>query len=107
MLFQINHATIGKAVFRAWDFPSTVVDAIHYHHDPEKAGTVPQLAALVHVADFMAYQLRMGAPGGYPPSTCSPAALKVLGLTAAHTFDFHEQIRSELESSLEILKLVE
>jgi putative nucleotidyltransferase with HDIG domain len=107
LLFQINHATIGKAVFRAWDFPSTVVDAIHYHHDPEKAGTVPQLAALVHVADFMTYQMRMGAPGAYPPVACSPAALKVLGLTEAQTFEFHEQIRSELDSSLEILKLIE
>ena len=107
LLFQINHATIGKAVFRAWDFPANVVDAIRYHHEPEKAGTVPQLAALVHVADFMSYQMRLGAPGGYPPATCSPAALHVLGVTEAQTLEFHERIRGELETSLEILKLVE
>ena len=107
LLFQINHAIIGKAVFRAWDFPANVVDAIHYHHEPEKAGTVPQLAALVHVADYVSYQMRLGAPGGYPPTECSTAALKVLGLTEEQTVECHEQIRTELESSLEILKLVE
>ena len=107
LLFQINHATIGKAVFRAWDFPSTVVDAIHYHHEPEKAGTVPQMAALVHVADYVSYELRLGAPGAYPPSTCSPAALKVLGLTLAQVEELHGRIREELDSSLQILQLLE
>jgi putative nucleotidyltransferase with HDIG domain len=107
VLFQINHATIGKAVFRAWDFPATVVDAIHYHHDPEKAGTVPQLAALAHVADYVTYELRLGSPGAFPPATCSPLALKVLGLTEADTAELHDAIRADLESSLEILKLVE
>ena len=107
LLFQINHATIGKAVFRAWDFPSTVVDAIHYHHEPEKAGTVPQVAALVHVADYVAYQMRLGAPGAYPPATCSSAALKVLGLTESQTTDLHDRIREELESSLQILQLLD
>ena len=107
LLFQINHATIGKAVFRAWDFPSTVVDAIHYHHEPEKAGTVPQMAALVHVADYVSYEMRLGAPGAYPPSTCSPAALKVLGLTLAQVEELHGRIREELDSSLQILQLLE
>jgi putative nucleotidyltransferase with HDIG domain len=106
VLFQINHATIGKAVFRAWDFPATVVDAIHYHHDPEKAGAIPALAALTHVADWVAYEMRLGAPGAYPPPEPSPAALKVLGVTAAETAELHEDIRADLESSLEILKLV-
>lgn len=107
LLFQVNHATIGKAVFRAWNFPSTVVDAIHYHHEPEKAGTVPQTAALVHVADWIAYQMRLGSPGAYPPATCSPAALKVLGLTEGQTTDLHERIREELASSLQILQLLD
>lgn len=107
LLFQINHATIGKAVFRAWDFPSTVVDAIHYHHEPDKAGAVPQLAALVHVADYVAYQMRLGAPGGYPPAECSAIALKVLGLTADQTAESQDRIRTELEPALEILKLLE
>lgn len=106
VLFQINHATIGKTVFRAWDFPSTVVDAIHYHHDPEKAGTIPALAALTHVADWVTYEMRLGAPGAYPPPAPSPAALKLLGVTAAETAELHEDIRADLESSLEILKLV-
>jgi hypothetical protein len=55
----------------------------------------------------MAYQMRLGAPGAYPPETCSAAALKVLGITEAQTLELHEAVRAELDSSLDILKLVE
>ena len=63
--------------------------------------------ALVHVADYMAYQMRLGAPGAYPPETCSAAALKVLGITEAQTLELQEAVRAELDTSLDILALVE
>ena len=105
-LFQVNHATIGKVVFRMWDFPPSVVDAIHLHHSPVTTAKYPQLTALVHVADFIAYQMNYGAPGAHPPCECQPKALKLLGLQLEHLEDFHQEIQEDLESSLKILKLV-
>ncbi len=61
-LFQINHATIGKVVFRNWNFPASVVDAVHFHHNPESSSKYPQLAALVHIADYISYELGYGTP---------------------------------------------
>lgn len=107
VLFQINHATIGKAVFRAWKFPPAVVDAIHFHHEPVASTKAPQLAALVHVADFIAYRMEYGAPGAWPPQECAPDALKLLNITLADTDGYHERITAELESALEILSLLE
>ncbi len=40
-LFQVTHATIAKAVFRGWNFPPSVVEAIHLHHQPESARQHP------------------------------------------------------------------
>ena len=105
-LFQVNHATIGKVVFRMWDFPPSVVDAVHLHHSPVATAKFPQLTALVHVADFIAYQLGYGSPCAHPPQECQPAALKLLGMQLAETEKFHDQIHKELESSLQILKLL-
>jgi putative nucleotidyltransferase with HDIG domain len=106
-LFQIHHATIGKAVFRAWNFPPSVVDAIQFHHAPEQSTKLPQLTALVNLADFIAYQLDYGAPGAYPPKECNPAALKLLDVTLPQTLAYHDRIREELEHSLDILKLLD
>ncbi len=106
-LFQVHHATIGKSIFRAWNFPPSVVDAIQFHHEPASSVKVPQLTALVHVADVVAYQLDLGAPGAWPPRECNPDALKLLGITIPQTLEYHDRITAELEHAMEILNLLE
>ncbi|MCB1184527.1 HDOD domain-containing protein [bacterium] len=106
-LFQTDHANIGKAVFRGWNFPPSVIDAVQFHHTPNASAKVPQLTSLVHVADFISYQIDFGAPGAFPPRECSPEALKMLGLTLPDTLRFHDKIREELEVAMEILKLLD
>ncbi len=106
-LFQVNHATIGKVVFRSWDFPPSVVDAVHFHHTPESSTKYPQLTALVHIADYISTELGYGSPGSYPPKACSNEALQMLGLGVDQIRACEEKIREEMEGSMEILKLVE
>ncbi len=105
-LFQINHATIGKAIFRAWGFPPSVVDAVQFHHAPDSATKYPQLSALAHLADYMAYPLGYPAPGSQAPTECSPAALKILGLTLEDCHLLIPKIEEDLDGAMEILKLV-
>jgi putative nucleotidyltransferase with HDIG domain len=33
----LNHAEIGALIAEKWNFPDSLVDAIHYHHDPDAA----------------------------------------------------------------------
>jgi len=106
-LFQIDHATIGKAVFRAWNFPPSIVDAVQFHHNPALSVKVPQLTALVHVADVVSYQLDYGAPGAWPPKEADADALKLLGITMPRTLNYHEKIHEELDHAMEILKLLD
>jgi len=106
-LFQVNHATIGKVVFRMWDFPPSVVDAVHLHHANLETAKYPQLAALVHLADWMAYRMDLGAPGALPPDDVQMEAFKLLNLQPEQLEGFVGRIREELESSLQILKLLD
>ncbi len=106
-LFQVHHATIGKAIFRAWNFPPSVVDAVQFHHNPTASTKVPQLTALVHVADVLSYSLDLGAPGAWPPKECDADALKLLGLDMERAAGFQEKIEEELEHAMEILKLLD
>lgn len=105
-LFQINHSTIGKAIFRAWSFPTSVVDAVHFHHNPDSSTKYPQLAALAHLGDYMAYPLGYPSPGALPPDGCNPAALKILGITLEDCQMLVPKFKEDLEYSMEILKLV-
>ncbi|MCP4573834.1 MAG: HDOD domain-containing protein [bacterium] len=105
-LFRLTHATIGKAVFRAWRFPPAVVEAVQYHHTPSSATGALQLTALVHVADYVAYELGHGAPGAFPPETCDRSALKLLGADLDDIALLQGQIEEDLVHSMELLKLV-
>jgi putative nucleotidyltransferase with HDIG domain len=106
-LFNLNHAGIGGTLFRAWDFPPSVVEVVRNHHTPEAAVTQPQLTSLVHVADYVAYELDYGAPGAFPPPCCEPAALSLLGVVPGQLADHRQRIDEEISRALEILKLVE
>ncbi len=106
-LFTAHHALIGKTVFRQWQFPPHIVDAVQCHHEPLKATKAPHLAALVHVADYLTYQLGHGAPGAYPPETCSADALKLLGFPLGDFEQHQAAIEEEIQRSMEILKLLD
>ena len=106
-LFQVNHATIAKVVFRGWNFPPAVVEAIHMHHAPDRSRQQPQLTAVVHVADVLAYELGWGAPGAHPPAGADRAAVDLLGVDPLHGADLHEAVRDETRGALEILKLLD
>lgn len=106
-LYKVNHASIGKTVFRSWDFPVSVVEAIQLHHLPKAATRFPHMAALVHIADFIAYQIGFGAPGSAPPAECDKKSLSLLDFDLKQIPIMRTQLEEELEPALEILKLVE
>ncbi len=106
-LFQLTHATIGKAVFRAWGFPGVVVESVQHHHTPASARTHPQMASLVHVANFIAYEMGHGAPGAYPSDSCDKSALNLLGVDFEKLEGHEAEIRGEIDRAMQILKLIE
>jgi putative nucleotidyltransferase with HDIG domain len=56
----VDHATLGSWLAQSWHLPSTLVEAIEYHHRPLDVLTLtrpseePFLAAIVHLADILA-----------------------------------------------------
>lgn len=50
ILSGVNHGEIGAKIAEKWNFPSTLVDCIRYHHAPEDAPE--ESASLVYVVNF-------------------------------------------------------
>ena len=59
-LFDTDHCEVGALVLEHWKFPASVVTAVRHHHDPARAQSYEQLAALVHLADVMAHAIGFG-----------------------------------------------
>ncbi len=59
-ILGMNHAEIGHYLALRWNLPSTLADTILNHHQPAKAEQNKQLAAIVHLADYMTHKLQAG-----------------------------------------------
>lgn len=103
-LFPVTHATVARAVFRAWDFPDPVVEAIACHHNPKAASRHAELAAIAHVSDYLAGRAGHPCPGARPPDDVANDALKLLGLNPEMLDDLIVQTADEIERAQEILK---
>ena len=55
-LFGFDHADIGYWLAERWNLPVTLGEAIHYHHQPELATEMPELAQVVHLADKLSIE---------------------------------------------------
>ena len=52
---RVSHAVVGAYLLSLWGLPSSVVEAVAFHHTPERlAGTMFDAAIAVHVADSLA-----------------------------------------------------
>jgi len=62
-----DHAEAGGVLAGQWRLPEPLAQAVSYHHKPLLAPDEARLAALVHVADCLAYQMAPASCVAAPP----------------------------------------
>ncbi|PKM93580.1 MAG: hydrolase [Firmicutes bacterium HGW-Firmicutes-1] len=64
-ILGFNHCQVGARIAEKWKLPEDLVEAIAYHHQPEKAQLNLKLVAITHVADglVMMMGLHIGSDG--------------------------------------------
>lgn len=55
-----DHATVGARIAEKWNLPAELVEAIAFHHNPEKAQVNKNLTSIVHVADAVCLAMGIG-----------------------------------------------
>jgi HD-like signal output (HDOD) protein len=96
----IHHGEIGGILLESWHLPHAVVDAITWHHDPDRAAARNRtVAQMVHLADFICVNQSIGdtLEGFY--TDFSPGAWHDLGLSADQVPQMLEALKDEAERS--------
>lgn len=55
-----SHADVGAKVAEKWNLPKDLVEAIAYHHNPEKATVNQKLTSIVHISDVLCVSMGIG-----------------------------------------------
>jgi putative nucleotidyltransferase with HDIG domain len=48
-----DHAEIGSQILRQWSFPSSVVDAVRYHHNPDRLAVQNPQLDIVYISNHL------------------------------------------------------
>lgn len=60
LILGFDHAQVGGKVAEKWNFPKELVEAIEYHHTPEKTKENLDLVSIVHIADAITMMMGVG-----------------------------------------------
>ncbi|GAB6086296.1 HDOD domain-containing protein [Alkaliphilus crotonatoxidans] len=80
MILGFNHAEVGAKIAEKWNLPEELVEAIAYHHTPDRAKVNEKMTAIVHVSDAMIMMMGMGLGIDGLAYRFSPHALELLKL---------------------------
>lgn len=100
-----NHAEVGARILKSWSLPERLVEAVSWHHDPEKCEKGCTISDVVHVANLLGILAGHGArPGGdeAPVEPCFEVADR-LGLNKNTIDRLAAQTREEVNRLAEIL----
>ena len=80
MVLGTDHAEVGAQILTQWSFPSEVVDAVRWHHDPDFPQTAGASIDIVYLANLLCQPQGVGEQDEIHCSDLSPAVIERLGL---------------------------
>lgn len=95
-----DHPRIGGRIIKKWNLPPILIEAVQYHHQPDKAKTNKTLTYIVHLADAISDMLGIGLGSDGLMYVFEENTLDVLGLSK----EGMESIMSELVDKIQSME---
>lgn len=90
-----DHAQVGGRILKNWAFPADLVNAVHWHHNPESCETQCVLSDIVHMANSLGLMTDRGNNGNGDRIEPDPEVTSRLGLKPSHLERLAEQTRND------------
>lgn len=101
----VDHALLGGAVARKWNFPDEIAVAIAFHHNPERAQNHRLLCHLVSLANLLCITLGVGAGAEGLATSVSVELLREVGLRPRQLDALLLELKDILDQAADLLAL--
>jgi putative nucleotidyltransferase with HDIG domain len=101
-VFGFSHARVGALIFQEWGFSPNLIEAVRYHHHPSQAKNFPLETAVLHVADFVVYNMGYTLGEGYPIHPLDPDAAKLTEVTQNSLDYIRQAVNAQMAETLDI-----
>ncbi len=101
-VFGFSHARVGALIFKEWSLAPSLVEAVLYHHNPSQAENFPLETAVLHVADFLVYQMKYNLGEGYAIHPLDPSVVQLTGVTKDSLDYIRQAVHAQMVETLDI-----
>lgn len=105
LVLGIDHMTVGRRIAEHWNFPSHLVAMLGSHHEPARQKENFELAALVHAADWLAWQCGYAPSEHTQPTELAPEVEQWLALDEEGWERVKQEIETQFKACEELLKI--
>ncbi len=100
--FGFDHADVGGALLQSWKLSDNLYRAVLCHHFPEGSKLEIPLAEVVHVADYVAYDMGLGNSGECATPDLDLQVCGALGIEPSYLQEFRTDVVQEYELALSL-----
>jgi len=103
--FRLSHATIAGYLMEQWQLPEELLDAVTWHHQPERAEKARMEAHILYLANHLVNESEQGNFMGSPRADIQipEALLEVIGLQEDELFFAFEEAAEQFPSTIQAL----
>jgi putative nucleotidyltransferase with HDIG domain len=109
VVFGIDHGAIGGLIAKKWRLSRTFIEALEWHHQPDKS--LPehqQLVFIIALADIYSQLLDIGSCGAMPDGTAfAEYLLEQIGVDWPTLYDMRDTVLDEIEKAKIYLEICE
>jgi len=98
----IDHAEVGSMIAQKWSLSQLLVDAIHYHHNPDE--NHDRLVWVVHLANYYVSKKGYVNTGEFADSQLNEKAFDILGINEKEIEQILEVLPEEIEKAAVFLQ---
>lgn len=95
-----THDQVAGKLLEKWTFPDALVEAVRFHHQPQRASRFPAEAAAIHVADVIAHGMAWGRSGQPRVPELVGSAWDALGIDRKYIPLLLEESERQLEAAM-------
>jgi HD-like signal output (HDOD) protein len=106
VVLGFDHARFGGALLGKWNFPSTLVAAVLYHHAPDREERYGE-PGIVHIADIITKALGLGSSGQFYVPPVNIQTWEGLRISPEELVPLIRGLDRELEATFDILLGIE
>lgn len=103
--FRLSHATVAGYLMEQWQLPEELIDAVTWHHQPERAEKARMEAHILYLANHLINESEQGNFMGLPRTDIQlpQALLDVIGLQEDELFFAFEEAAEQFPATIQAL----